>query len=252
MLGLGGSITYNEFTNEIARTSPAIWFEFNHRNLRADGSTEALTTENPIIKNQGHTTSTHDITDQGGNPLVGVAGLMSRKSIDFDGTDDILRLANTFTSSSKAFCVACVFHKDDGGNDVLISENVDGTGFYMRIAGSNGRIDMNMGASYDTNKAFDITPDYVAGRDQLVIVNRNTSGHTSIYNQNVGSSPTATNTTNVDILAMPAIIFQHIGASANDIDGQIGEFMAWDRELTATEVENVQREMTLKWSIAAL
>ncbi len=145
-----------------------------------------------------------------------------------------------------------MFHKDDTGNDVLISENTDGTGFYIRIAGSNGRIDMNMGASYNKNKAFDISPDYAAGRDQLVIINRNTSGHVFIYNQNVGSSPTASNTTNADILAMPALIFQNIGASANDINGQIGEFMAWDRELTATEIENIQREMTSKWSIAAL
>ncbi len=246
MLGIGSLAVHSDFSNEISKTNPNVWFEFNQLNL-ADG---AVISE--VIKNQGTDYSQFDVGGVGGNPTVGAIGLMSLKSVDFDGTDDSLRLSNAFTSSSKAFCVACVFHKDDTGNDVLISENTDGTGFYIRIAGSNGRIDMNMGASYNKNKAFDISPDYAAGRDQLVIINRNTSGHVFIYNQNVGSSPTASNTTNADILAMPALIFQNIGASANDINGQIGEFMAWDRELTATEIENIQREMTSKWSIAAL
>ena len=246
MLAIGSLAAHSDFSNEISKTNPNVWFEFNQLNLAA-GATISDT-----IKNQGTDYSQFDISGIGGNPIVGAVGLMSLKSIDFDGTDDNLRLANTFTSTNKAFCVACAFHKDDGGNDVLISENPDGTGFYIRIAGSNGRIDMRMGESYDTNKAFDISPDYSANRDNLVIINRNTSGHVFIYNQNVGSTPIASNTSNADILAMPKMIFQNIGASANDIDGQIGEFMVWDRELTATEIENVQREMTLKWSMAAL
>ncbi len=75
MLGIGSLAVHSDFSNEISKTNPNVWFEFNQLNL-ADG---AVISE--VIKNQGTDYSQFDVGGVGGNPTVGAIGLMSLKAL---------------------------------------------------------------------------------------------------------------------------------------------------------------------------
>lgn len=241
MLGHGFGNTSVEYRNPISDLNPAIWLVFNKNNVANGAAPER-------VINGGIGGNDFDALVGSGNPTF-LHGAINLGAIDFDGTDDTMRLGQPFQSSNKSFTFAMVFQKDDTGNDVAVCETEDlSSGFWMRIAGSNGRVDMRMGASFDQDRAFALTQAFVADKPQLLIVSRRTGGEVFIYNH---EGQIATNSANEHVLAMPHIKWQNVSGTANDLNGKVGEIIQFDGDLSAAGIATIQNEMALKWSIPA-
>jgi len=214
MLGHGFGNTSVEYRNPISDLNPTIWLAFNKNNVANAAAPER-------VINGGIGGNDFDALAGAGNPLF-LHGAINLGAIDFDGTDDTMRLG-------------C--EKEDLSS-----------GFWMRIAGSNARVDMRMGASFNQDRAFALTQAFAADKPQLLIVSRRTGGEVFIYNH---EGQIATNSANEHVLAMPYIKWQSVSGTANDLDGKVGEIIQFDGDISAAGIATIQKEMALKWSIPA-
>ena len=147
-----------------------------------------------------------------------------------------------------------VFKKSDGNNDVVVSEtDTDANGsFGVKLTGTdNANVSMRMGASYGVAKTFSLTNNITPGQDAMLLISRNSDGHTFIYSQN---GIEAQNTANADVLAMPKFgPIQRIGGAASaDYTGQIGEFALWNDFLDGVQAKAVVRSIKEKWNLSPL
>ncbi len=259
MLGLS-SASYESGTGkgdveQASGVQPLIWYAFdeilrnnifpvNESEFPSSNSTTALLSKGsnavPINANAG--TPATDLTS------------MHRQSIKFDGTDDVVKMVGGIESTNKAGTMLVVFKKSDGANDVVISENdtVDNGKFYVKLtgAGVNANVAINMGDEHTVVKTFSLTNNFTVGQDAMLLIRRNTTGHTFIYSQNGAE---VQNTGNSDVLAMQKFAFKFIGgATTTDYTGNIGEFAFWDEELSDAACLKVIDSIREKWNLSDL
>lgn len=258
MLGLS-SASYESGTGkgniEIASArQPLVWYAFDEilRNgvFPADGSEFPSSDSTTALASKGSNAIT--INANAGTPATNL-GDMHRQSIKFDGTDDVIHMQSVVQSTNKAGTMLLVFNKSDAANDIVVSEDdtANAGKFYVKITGSgNANVVINMGSGHDVAKTFGLSNRLTAGQDVVVLIRRNTSGHTFIYTQN-GLS--VQNTGNSDVLAMPTFDFRFMGgATSTDFTGNIGEFAFWDIELSDASCLAVIDSLKEKWNISDL
>jgi len=258
MLGISSS-TYETGLGkgDIERASgvqPYVWYPFDR--VYKDGAFPPSLTEFPSTASGGNFASigeaTLPINSNAGTPKT-IIGSMHRQAISFDGTDDVVKMAAVINSTNKAGTMLLVFKKSDGTNDIVISEDdtQNAGSFYIKLTGTdNANVAINMGANHDVVKTFTLTNNFTADQNAMLLIRRNTDGHTFIYSQN---GLEVSNTSNADVLAMPKFVFKHIGgAHTVDYAGSIGEFAFWDQELSDAACLKVIDSIKEKWNLSPL
>lgn len=194
------------------------------------------------------------ISANSGTPSIDLFN-MKRQCVAYDGTDDASLIAATAVSTDgKAGAILIVFKKSDGENDVIVSEtDTDANGsFGVKLTGTdNANVSMRMDASYGTAKTFGLTNNITPGQDAMLLISRNSDGHTFIYTQN---GLEVQNTANPDVLAMPKLgpIRRIGGAAAADYTGKIGEFALWNEFIDDTQAAAIIESIKEKWDLSDL
>ena len=242
MLGQDFGSSSSSYRDVIGDLDPSIWLEMNKFNVPHGDDTIGSNT----IVNRGNATLDHTCGAHEGDTGFTHGGMVLN-AVKFDGAGDVMKITNSFQSTNKSFCTAIVFQKGDTATDVLLGHKPDlSDGFYLKVAGSLGRVDMNMGASFDVNKAFSLSSSFLRGTNKLLIVNRDVGGEVFIHDH---EQQLASNVSNAQVLAMPYISWGFIGGTDSDLNGLVGEIIQFDRFLQSGEISIIQQEMALKWSI---
>ena len=258
MLGLS-SASYESGTGkgnieQASGVQPLIWYAFDEilRNniFPANGSEFPSSNSTTALLSKG--SSVVPINSNAGTPATDLTS-MHRQSIKFDGTDDVVKMVGVMESTNKAGTMLIVFKKSDAANDVFISENdtIDNGKFYVKLTGTdNANVAINMGDEHTAVKTFSLTNNFTAGQDAMLLIRRNTTGHTFIYSQNGAE---VQNTGNSDVLAMQKFAIRFIGgATTTDYTGNIGEFAFWDQELSDAACLKVIDSIREKWNLSDL
>jgi hypothetical protein len=258
MLGLS-SASYESGTGkgniEIAsERQPLIWYAFDEilRNniLPVDNSEFPSSNSTSALLSKG--SNALPINANAGAPATDLTS-MHRQSIKFDGTDDVVKMVSVVESTNKAGTMLIVFKKSDGANDVVISEDdtIDDGKFYVKLTGTdNANVAINMGDEHTAVKSFALTNNFTAGQDAMLLIRRNTTGHTFVYSQNGAE---VQNTANSDVLAMQKFAFRFIGGATNtDYTGNVGEFAFWDQEIPDAACLKIIDSIREKWNLSDL
>tara|TARA_R100001510_G_scaffold54819_1_gene57955 strand:- start:1749 stop:2534 length:786 start_codon:yes stop_codon:yes gene_type:complete len=261
MLGITSAL-YDacQYKHDIHRASgvqPSHWYKFDEVTASLGGPPTAGDTfptgaNVNVLLSAG--TSSIPITAVSGTPQIDTTS-MHRNCIAYDGTDDAnLIAASPISTTSKAGAILVVFKKSDGNNDVLISEtDTDANGsFGIKLTGANNaNVSMRMGSSYGTAKTFGLTNNITPGQDAMLLIIRNSAGHTFIHTQN---GLEVQNTANSDVLDMPKFgpIQRFGGAASADYTGMIGEFAMWNQHLDDAQAAAVIASIREKWNLSDL
>jgi len=256
MLGLS-SASYESGTGKgniqiASERRPLIWYAFDEilrNNIFPIGGSEFPSGNAPALASKG--TNTMTINANAGTPKVSSG--MHRQSIKLDGTDDVVHMTSVVESTNKAGTMLIVFKKADGANDVVISEDdtIDDGKFYVKLTGTdNANVAINMGDEHTVVKTFTLTNNFTAGQDAMLLIRRNTTGHTFVYSQN---GIEVQNTGNSDVLAMQKFAFRFIGGATNtDYTGSVGEFAFWDQEIPDAACLKIIDSIREKWNLSDL
>jgi len=232
---------------------PLIWYAFDEilrSNIFPVSGSEFPSSDAPALASKGSNAMT--INANAGAPATDLTS-MHRQSVKFDGTDDVVHMTGVVESTNKAGTMLIVFKKSDAANDVFISENdtIDNGKFYVKLTGTdNANVAINMGDEHTAVKTFTLTNNFTAGQDAMLLIRRNTTGHTFVYSQNGAE---VQNTGNTDVLAMQKFAFRFIGgATTTDYTGNVGEFAFWDQELSNAACLKVIDSIREKWNLSDL
>jgi len=232
----------------------------------SDGATPVAANNDPVAFWRCKVTGTALTQGIDANrPLYKSAGLNSRQTLDFDGSNDILfsttgSLMSVFKNVSGgtligvrsftyvgAFRVAAIWSVNGGaGSRLNISHN---TSAAAGILGGR-RLDGDTVANV-TYTNIDNTPGIITG-----LANWGSAVATVRLNgTQVGqSSPwlTAGSTSNTDsaFVAIGGAVTTLPSTTGSNYLGQFSELLAWPRVLTASEIARIERYLANKWGIA--
>jgi len=253
MLGLGASATsiasaniYKELSELANYADLDIHFDFSLL-------TGANASEVTAATNLGAGGATYNIDSNTTDPVLDTATL-SRNSVLFNTTDDILNMANDYTTSDKEFTFFAVFQKADTSNDLAFGGASDANFIKLEEDVATMQLGATTGFSIDhcTTAPSSTTVDYeiIPGTPTLFVFLRVNSGKVSMFADNniaiaVKSSDTAK--------AGATFNLQHIGGTAEgsiaDYAGNICEVGLYDTNLSATNLEILMKELCTKWGI---
>ena len=227
-----------------------VYFDFSL--LSADHGSEVVAVTN--LSSVG-TPSNYNITSNVGNPLVDTS-TMVLTSIAFDGaSDDILNMANAWTSSDKEFTLFMTLKKSDGTNDFFITKSSDDISSSIKITGTDNAnvvIDMtDIGsprtiALNNTNPSSS-TVNYSMGTvNTSLVVRRTSAGNVAIYAQE--GLYVAFNS-NVNLQNGSTFTWGAIGGSESSTDwgGNIGEVGIYDADIGEDNAIILVQELAKKW-----
>jgi len=259
MLGITSTIydacQYEPDIHVASGVLPRLWYKFDEIQASSPGGIshgDIFPTETFSLNSAGEYAL--PISGASGTPKIDMFN-MHRQSVVYDGTDDAsLFAATAISTDGKAGAILIVFKKSDGNNDVIVSEtDTDANGsFGVKLTGTNNaNVSMRMGSSYGTAKTFALTNNITPGQDAMLLISRNSSGHTFIYTQN---GLEVQNTANPDVLDMPKFgPMRRIGGAASaDYTGQIGEFALWNDFIDSTQAAAIIASIKEKWRLSDL
>jgi hypothetical protein len=250
MLGLGASSTsiasaniYKELSELENYADLDIHFDFS---LLTGANGDEVT----AVTNLGAGGATYNIDSNVTTPLLDTTTL-SRNSVLFNTSNDVLNMAAEYTTTGKAYTLFVVFQKDDTSKDVVIS--ADGNDNYLKIQHNN--IELKQGTdsafSITTNNTSNVSVNYsfVNEVPTCIVVSRQAGGNINVYADNgfkiAGKA-------NAAAQAGANFAVQEIGGtaeSANDLLGNIGEIGLYDANLTEAKCLVLARELSTKWGI---
>ena len=196
-----------------------------------------------------------------GNPRADYTR-MSRASAYFDGTDDILNMANDYETSGKAFTVFWVIQRADTSNEFLFSsqtatDNVPDD-FIRQASATQFNFDFNNeGAVAVNTNNVDFTGDgsndtynLVANTPTVYVVRRASGGNIVVWADNGIKIATKGNAA---IKAGDNLRIGRIGGTTEgsyiEMEGNIGEFGIYDADIGNDGCEILSRELSRKWGV---
>ena len=264
MLGLGTilacqptALIYKELSELANWADLDVWFDFSTMSI-ADGA-EVDTFANAATG--AGTPSDYNITSNAGTPKASYLAL-SRASIGFDGTDDILNMANDYETSGKAFTIFLVYQRADTTNEFLLSsqeaeENVPSD--YIRQSSATQlqiKFDNESAVAVNTNNV-DFTGDgsndtytFAAGVPTVFVIRRASAGNIVVFADNGIKIATKGNAA---IKAGSNLKLGRIGGTTEgsfiEMEGNIGEFGIYDADIGNDACEILSRELSRKWGV---
>ena len=246
MLGLGNSLTsiysgtiYKELSELANSADLDIHFDFSTL-TGAHGDAVAAAT------NLGAAGSGKNINAKNGTPTLDTV-TMSRNSVSFDGTDDILKMAAAYTTTGKAFTFFIVFNKLDDTNDVAVANafNAEEDYFIIKDSGNdiatrfNGETGVTIGMDSTTSSTINYS--YTSTHNGVLVIQRVGSGAVEIYADNglyVAKKSNAATKAGADF-TLGAIGGTTSGSLA-DMGGTIGEVGIKPEKITDEQLKKVQ------------
>ena len=255
MLGLGTSITsidsgqvYKELSELSLFSDLDVHFDFS--TLSGNHGDEV-----GAALNLGEAGSDGDIESNEGTPSLDTT-TMSRNSVAFDGSDDVLAMAAEHTTTNKAFTIFLVFQKGDTTNDYLLTSSEGGNTDSVKTAGGGASILLKCGnesqVAIACNNTDDSTINYSFAADvpTVLLISRNTAGEVVIYADNNLKIAVKDNA------AVKAGANFTLGAfggttsgSLADLTGNICEVGMYDVELNAARVATLLESLCTKWGV---
>jgi len=251
MLGLGASATstasaniYKELSELANYADLDIHFDFSLL-------TGANASEVTAATNLGAGGATYNIDSNTTDPVLDTATL-SRNSVLFNTTDDILNMANDYTTSGKAMTFFAVFQKADTSNDLAFSgaSNANSIKLEEDVAtlqlGSSSTFTIDHGTTGSSTVDYEIIPD----TPTLFVFLRNGGGTVSMLaDNNIAIAVKGSGSAR----AGATFNLQHIGGTAEgdiaDYAGNICEVGLYDTNLSGANIEILMKELCTKWGI---
>ena len=255
MLGLGTTLAsidsgqiYKELSELDNYADLDIHFDFSTL-TGAHGATVTAAT------NLGAGGATNNINANDGTPLVDTTTL-NKKSVAFDGTNDILSLASAYTTTSKACTFFMVFYKTDTTNDIFVQKANNNSDDMFKISGASNKTLIVAYAGDDTvsivMNATDSTTSWVmpVNVPVVLVIARNPSGNVYVYAMRDGDLVASKTTATMQEGA--SFTLGAIGgstATTQDWTGNIAEFGMYDAMLDSPKIKTLCRELSTKWGI---
>ena len=180
-------------------------------------------------------------------PKSGTRTINGLNAIDFDGTDDRLNansVAASFTGNDRPFTIFMVQAKDIANSSLsaFVFDSGLTTVPFMRYRGENilMRDDANTQTELNVDGIDAATPMFVTFRSSGL-------NFTGYLNKTLVNTGTAYNRGNITVERFR--IGQFTTASPLFYNGLIGEFIYYNRQLTALEVGQVHDYLSAKWGI---
>lgn len=264
MLGLGTSVTsidsgqiYKELSELGNYADLDVYFDFS--TLTGDHGDEVS-----AATNLGQGGSTNNIDSNSGTPSLD-RSTMSRASVAFDGANDVLNMANAYTTSAKSFTVFFIIQRANVGNEyTFVSSTTTTTNVpddLIRLTGDGGSIQIGLQTqtpvSMTTASTANSTINYTAviNTPTLYVMRRNASGNVYTFADNnifIASKGNAAVRAGATLEIGLVGGTTEIGASESgltDLAGNIAEFGIYDADIGNTNVEILCEQICRKWGI---
>ena len=259
MLGLSTSfypqpLIYKK-PDEIGSEVPAIWFAFDELTGDNDSAVEEAT-------NKGGAGGDYNVNSVAGEPTVDTT-TMSRKSVHFDGTDDILNMAADYETSGKAFTMFWAFQRADTSNEFLFASQAANSSvpddFVRQASATQFNFDLNNeGAVAVNTNNVDFTGDgsndtysLVAGTPTVYVIRRATAGNIVIFADNGIKIATKGNAA---IKAGDDLKIGRIGGTTEgsliELNGNIGEFGIYNIDIGNDDCVELSKALSRKWGVS--
>ena len=258
MLGLGTVVTsidsgqiYKELSELSNYADLDIHFDFSTL-------TGAHGDEVTAVTNLGKTGANNDIDSNEGTPLLDRTTL-SRSCVVFDGSNEVLDLANSYTTTGKPCTFFIVFQRDDVSNDYVVANADDGATDFVRFTASGGTDQTTMAGedavSTNTNNTnptgTSINYTQVINVPTVIAFRRDTAGSIALYADN---GLFIAQKTNAAIKAAANFTLGAIGGTTSgslaDLTGYIGEVGLYDADISEEEIITLTKELSTKWGIS--
>jgi len=180
-------------------------------------------------------------------PLSGTRTINGKNSIDFDGTNDFLTnngIAASFTGEDKPFTVFVCVDRDAAANTSWsMGRSTSGTPYLWQYDdGIEIRDDGNSSTS------LDILNSQTNGAK--IVTYRSTGlNFTGYINKTLVNTGTAYNRGTITLNIATIGAYRTSAATDFFLNGAIGEIIFYNRELTTTEVGQVQDYMMARWGL---
>ena len=265
MLGLGTTLAcqptaliYKELSELTNYSDLDVWFDFS--TVSGTHATELSSFTNAATG--AGTPSDYNITGNAGDPTIDRV-TMSRPSVAFDGTDDILNMANDYETSGKAFTVFWVGQRADVSNEFLFASQAATSNvpddFIRQASATQFNFDFNNeGAVAVNTNNVDFTGDgsndtytFVAETPTVFVVRRASAGNIVIFADNGIKIATKGNAA---IKAGDDLKLGRIGGTTEgsyiEMEGNIGEFGIYDADIGNDACIELSKELSRKWGIS--
>jgi len=202
----------------------------------------------------------YDLSQETGTPSLNIGyNTTNKRSVSFDGGNDVLVTKAVYTTAGKPMTILLVCHNENisGGNDYVIANAGDDEDIaHIRFRDGGGSVQCKWNAEKSTvttptNNTSGTTSSYTMANDtnMAVVFRRDSDGKLYMYADDVGIIAKKSNTNN----DTPAnFVFGAIGGTSEttaDYEGFIGEFALYDVDLGEAKILTMLEEMCKKWDI---
>ncbi len=208
------------------------------------------------VTNLGAAGSGKNINSNEGTPLLDRTTL-SRSCVVFDGSDEVLDMAASYTTTGKACTFFIVFQRNDVSNDYVVANADDGATDFIRFTASGGTVQTSMASedavSTNTNNTNSSTIDYtqVINTPTILAFRRIANGSMYFYADN-GLYIAAK--ANAAIKAAANFTLGAIGGTTSgslaDLTGFICEVGLYDADIGEAATITLTKELSTKWGIS--
>ena len=261
MLGLGTTLAcqptaliYKE-PDKIGSEAPKIWFKFDELTGAHGDAVESAT-------NLGALGADYNIDSVAGEPTLDTT-TMSRRSVAFDGTDDILNMAADFETSGKVFTMFWVGQRADTSNEFLFASQAATSNVpddYIRQASATqfniefnneGAVAVNTNNVDFTGDGSNDTYSLVAETPTVYVIRRASAGNIVIFADNGIKIATKGNAA---IKAGDDLRLGRIGGTTEgsyiEMEGNIGEFGIYNVDIGNDACIELSKELSRKWGVS--
>ena len=181
---------------------------------------------------------------------------MSRNSVSFDGTDDILKMSGAYTTTNKAFTFFIVFNKLDDTNDVAVAAAYNSEEDYFIIKDSGNDIatrfnnETGVTIGMDSTANSTINYSYTSTYNGVLVIQRVGSGAVEIYADNgLYVAKKSNEATKAGATFTLGAIGGTTAGSLADMGGTIGEVGIYDTALSDADAIILAQELSRKWGV---
>tara|TARA_R100001082_G_scaffold52564_1_gene28640 strand:- start:1472 stop:2248 length:777 start_codon:yes stop_codon:yes gene_type:complete len=255
MLGLGTTIAnidsgqvYKELSELANYADLDIHFDFSTL-------TGAHGDEVTAVTNLGASGSGKNINSNEGTPSLDLTTL-SKACVAFDGTNDVLNMAASYTTTGKAHTFFMVIVKADTANDIVVSKAVDDADDLIKITGSNN---VNLAIAYAGESAVTVGMISTGGGTAswsvpinvpvVMVVRRSAAGTVFLYAQD-GTYVATKSGGGIDTGATFTVgAIGGTTTATTDWNGSIGEIGIYDANIGEAAAQELCKELSTKWGI---
>lgn len=231
-----------------------LWLDANDPTTLFDATSggNQVTNGNPVFRWQDKSGNANHAIASINQPTLNTTGLNSRRTIQFDGVNDVFSIADANNLDVTTMSVFVVMQRtgNGAGNDVMFIKNGNTTSAaavygLVLSAGTNWSIGINKGSGWGDNfTGFSVANNnpHIIGYsiNSISLIGYQNASSTS--NLGGGTIPTTTGTLQVGG-------YNQSFNAAEYYMGRISEFILYNKSVSAQELQKIRLYLNLKWSV---